>query len=148
MALSKANLQLQLLLIGKQTIMPILAGLVLYNSTITVLNLNTPSVQSYQEYYNLDLINMTALYIIMFVIILSTNIFWVRIILTALVVASWTLHLIDVGDIITEKSITISLIEAFFPPMLLALLCLYSIDILLFLMNFLRKRINQHHTPR
>jgi hypothetical protein len=32
--------------------------------------------------------------------------------------------------------------------MLLALLCLYSIDILIFMVNFLRRRIHQPHTPR
>lgn len=135
--------------------MPILAGLVLYNSTIKVLNLNTSvAVQLYQEYFNLDLIKMTTvLYMMMFVILLSINNLKVKFALTGLVAFSWLamLLLIDQANktsIITEKSITIPLMEAFFPPMLLALLCLYSIDILIFMMSLLRRRINQSHTPR
>ena len=150
MALSKANLQLQLLLIGKKTIMPILAGLVFYYFLSKGIN-NTASVQLYQGYYNLDLIKMTVLYMIMFVILLSTDIFLIRIILTAVVVVSWTLCLIDVGDIIfiiTKKSISLTLIKFLLPPMIWALLCLYSIDILIFMMSFLRRRINQPHNPR
>ena len=149
MALSKANLFITV----KRIVMPILAGLVLYNSTIKVLNLNTSvAVQLYQEYFNLDLIKMTtALYIIMFVILLSMKNSWVKVVLTGGAAFSWSALFIDATNkiyIITGKSITISLMEAFLPPMLLALLCLYSIDILIFLIRNLRRRIYQPHTPR
>ena len=152
MALSKANLlQVFFITVKNIVILPILAGLVLYNSTITVLNLNTASVQLYQEYFNLDLIKITASYMPMFVILLSMKNSWAKVVLTGLVAFSWLALFIDVANIIsiiTKKSITISLIEAFLPPILLALLCLYSIDILIFMVSFLRRRINQHHTPR
>lgn len=151
MALSKATLQLELLLIGKKTIMPILAGLVFYYFSSKVLNLNTSvAVQLYQKYFNLDLIPITTLYMIMFVILLSMKNSWVKVVLTGGAACSWLALFIDAANIIsiiTKKSITIPLIEAFLPPMLLALLCLYSIDILIFIVSFLRRRIHQSHTP-
>ena len=103
----------------------------------------------YSKY--LDLIKMTALYMIMFVMLLSMKNSWVKVALTGLTAFSWPALFIDAANkiyIITEKSITIDLIEAFLSPMLLALLCLYSIDILIFMVSFLRRRINQSHNPR
>jgi hypothetical protein len=153
MALSKANLlQVFFITVKNIVILPILAGSALYNSTIKVLNLNTSvAVQLYQEYFNLDFITITALYIIMFGMLLSMKNSWVKVALTGLVAFIWLALFIDAANIIfimTKKSITIPLIEAFLPPMLLALLCLYSIDILIFMVNFLRRRIHQPHTPR
>jgi hypothetical protein len=143
MALSKPALFKMFLMICKNTIMTILAYNVLYELAKPI------SILYFDGYY--DLIKFTPPYLLAFGILLYIKSFQKRIFITALVVGLWVLHITESGRLIyilIGKSITIPSIKGLLPPMIWALLCLYSIDILIFMVSFLRRRINQSHNPR
>lgn len=134
MALSKANLQLQLLLIVKKTIMPILAGLVFYYLSKEI-NLEVFLLNPHQ--YSQLLIKNTVLFTLCFVVIIFSIRTFTKIFGILLILLSYSM-------------ISFKYTFSFKPlyPLILAMLCLYSIDILIFLIRNLLRRINQSHTPR
>jgi hypothetical protein len=146
MAISKPALFKMFLTICKNTIMTILAYNVFYE-------LVEPMKILYLDRYY-DLIKYTPPYLLAFGILLYIKSFQKRICITAAVVGLWVFHITQYGRIIyilTGKNINTNIIQSLLFPMIWALVCLYSIDIIIFMMRFLERRIrriHQNHTPR
>jgi hypothetical protein len=130
MALSKANLQ-KLFIAGKIIIMPILAGLALLY-LLDFHNLKLPYLPPQEA--NLVKLKMIILASMAGWLLLFNEIFWGRIIMIAIAIIGFTpLYLYNIKLL---------------PAVIFYLVCLYSIDIFIFMVRFLRMRIHQHHTPR
>jgi hypothetical protein len=131
MALSKANQKL--LVTGKIIIMPILAALV-YSCLLDFYNLKSPYIQPQEA--NLVKLCIIALLIVIGNIILLFNemsLFWSIIVVAIFILAFTPLYFYSIKILLS---------------VILYFLCLYSIDIIIFMMRFLERRIHQNHTPR
>lgn len=130
MDLSKTNLFITV----KKIVMPILAGLVFYYLSKEI-NLEVFLLNPHQ--YSQLLIKNTVLFTLCFVVIIFSKRTFTKIFGILLILLSYSM-------------ISFKYTFSFKPlyPLILALLCLYSIDILIFMMSFLRRKINQPHTPR
>lgn len=143
MALSKPAPFKMFLTICKNTIMTILAYSFFYELVEPM------SILYFNGYY--DMKKFTPPYLLAFGMLIYIESFKRRIFMTAAVVGLWVLQITQFGRvmyILTGKYINVNIIQSLLFPMILALLCLYSTDIFIFLIRNLRRRINQPHTPR